>query len=150
MNPNPIVKIKKLSHTAQLPKYQTAGAAGMDLHADIGDTGPWLLQPGERKLVPTNLALAIPDGYEGQMRSRSGLSLKQALIVLNAPGTIDSDYRGPLGVILFNAGQDPQVVRQGDRIAQLVISPVSKAEVIEVSSLDDTTRGIGAFGSTGV
>jgi dUTP pyrophosphatase len=147
--PEVLVQFKKLSPTATIPRYQTAGAAGLDLHAD-GIDGLLQLMPGVRVLVWCGLSMAIPAGYEGQVRSRSGLTLKQGLIVLNSPGTIDSDYRGPLGVILYNAGHDPAIIRQGDRIAQLVICPVEQAVVIEVDSLDDTVRGSGGLGSTGV
>lgn len=153
-NPPPVdrevrVRIKRLTPTAQVPKYQTAGAAGLDLHAD-GLDGLLQLAPGDTKLVQTGISLAIPAGFEGQIRSRSGLSLKQGLISLNAPGTIDSDYRGPIGIILHNVGPNYQTVKQGDRIAQLVICPVVQAALIEVEELDETVRGDGGFGSTKV
>lgn len=148
VNLNPVVLVKKLSSTAVLPKYQTDGSAGLDLSADVPESTS--IPPGARVLIPTGLSISIPRGFEGQVRSRSGLSLKQGLIVLNAPGTIDSDYRGPVGVILFNPGSDFQVIKQGDRVAQLVICPVARAVLQEVDSLDDTARGSGGYGSTGV
>jgi dUTP pyrophosphatase len=130
-----------------LPSYQTGGSAGMDLAAAL--EAPITLAPGERRLVPTGLALEIPPGYEGQVRPRSGLALKHGIGMVNAPGTIDSDYRGPVGVLLVNHGQEPFVIEPLARIGQLVISRVERAEVELVSSLDDTARGAGGFGSTG-
>jgi dUTP pyrophosphatase len=130
-----------------LPSYQTAGSAGMDLAAAL--EAPITLAPGERRLVPTGLALEIPPGYEGQVRPRSGLALKHGIGMVNAPGTIDSDYRGPVGVLLVNHGQQPFVIEPLARIGQLVISRVERAEVEIVTSLDDTVRGAGGFGSTG-
>lgn len=130
-----------------LPAYQTSGAAGADLHAAI--EAPMTLAPGERSLVPTGLILAIPEGYEGQVRPRSGLALKHGLGMVNAPGTIDSDYRGRVGVLLVNLGQEPIVIDPLMRIAQLVIAPVARAEFTLTSELGETERGAGGFGSTG-
>lgn len=130
-----------------LPAYQTAGAAGMDLHAAIA--GEQVIAPGERALIPAGIRIAVPPGYEAQVRPRSGLALSSGLTLLNAPGTIDSDYRGPVAVILFNAGKEPFVVRRGDRIAQMVIAPVCRAELKEISTLDETERSAGGFGHTG-
>jgi dUTP pyrophosphatase len=130
-----------------LPSYQTDGSAGMDLAAAL--EAPITLAPGERRLIPTGLALEIPPGYEGQVRPRSGLALKHGIGMVNAPGTIDSDYRGPVGVLLVNHGQEPFLIEPLARIGQLVISRVERAEVELVTSLDDTVRGAGGFGSTG-
>ncbi|MBI6628671.1 dUTP diphosphatase [Pontibaca salina] len=132
-----------------LPAYETAGAAGADLRANLPDRGRVTLQPGARALVPTGLRIAIPLGYEVQIRPRSGLALKHGVALVNAPGTIDSDYRGPLGVILMNAGQAEFVVTHGMRIAQMVVAPVVQARFESVDQLDDTRRGAGGFGSTG-
>jgi dUTP pyrophosphatase len=128
-----------------LPSYATSGAAGLDLRADEGVT----LQPGQRALVPTGVALAIPAGFEAQVRPRSGLALRQGVTCLNSPGTIDSDFRGELSVILVNLGQAPVSLSRGDRIAQLVVAPVSRAELRETSELPATGRGAGGFGHTG-
>jgi dUTP pyrophosphatase len=130
-----------------LPTYQTAGAAGADLHAAL--TAPLTLAPGERRLVPTGLVLAIPEGFEGQVRPRSGLALKHGIGMVNAPGTIDSDYRGPVGVLLVNHGQEPFVIEPLARIGQLVLAPVTRAEFVLSGELGDTPRGSGGFGSTG-
>jgi dUTP pyrophosphatase len=129
----------------ELPRYESTGAAAMDLRADE----PVALAPGERRLVPTGLALEIPPGHEGQVRPRSGLALKLGVGMVNAPGTIDSDYRGEVGVILVNHGQAPVTFARGDRIAQLVIAPVTRAELQLVESLAETDRGGNGFGSTG-
>ena len=131
-----------------LPSYETAGAAGADLRANLPG-GSVRLAPGERALVPTGLKLEIPDGYEVQIRPRSGLALKQGLTLPNTTGTIDSDYRGPLGVIVLNAGQEVIEIAHGQRIAQMVVAPVVRAEFLEVSELRETARGAGGFGSTG-
>ncbi|PYE84802.1 dUTP diphosphatase [Pseudoroseicyclus aestuarii] len=135
-----------------LPEYQTAGAAGADLRANLPEaqrgTG-MLLAPGARALVPTGLRLAIPEGYEVQLRPRSGLALKHGITLPNSPGTIDSDYRGPLGVIVMNAGEAPFTVEHGMRIAQMVLAPVLRARFELAEALDETTRGGGGFGSTG-
>lgn len=133
-----------------LPGYASAGAAGADLRANLPDRGQMVLQPGERTLVPTGLRVAIPDGYEAQIRPRSGLALKHGITLPNSPGTIDSDYRGPLGVIVMNAGAEPFTLAHGDRIAQMVVAPVARASFVVVDDLDETTRGAGGFGSTGV
>ena len=133
-----------------LPRYETAGAAGADLQANLVDRGAVQLVPGARVLVPTGLRLAVPDGYEVQIRPRSGLALKHGITLPNSPGTIDSDYRGPLGVIVMNAGSEPFVIEHGMRIAQMVVAPVVRAVFDEVASLDETRRGAGGFGSTGV
>ena len=130
-----------------LPRYASVGAAGMDLVAALET--PLTLEPGERAAVPTGIALALPEGYEAQVRPRSGLALKHGLTVLNSPGTIDADYRGEVKVILINLGPEDFTIRRGDRIAQLLISPVSQAAWDEVETLDDTARGTGGFGSTG-
>lgn len=130
-----------------LPAYQTAGASGMDLLADLVE--PLALAPGERALVPTGLAIEIPAGFEGQVRPRSGLALRQGLTVLNAPGTIDADYRGEVQVVLVNLGTERVEIRHGDRIAQLVIAPVVRAGWTEVDELSDTPRAGGGFGHTG-
>ena len=133
-----------------LPVYATPGAAGADLRANLPDRGQIVLVPGARALVPTGLRLAIPEGFEAQIRPRSGLALNHGITLPNSPGTIDSDYRGPLGVIVMNAGDAPFTIRHGDRIAQMVVSPVVQAGFAEVTALDDTARGAGGFGSTGV
>ncbi|MEY4305251.1 MAG: hypothetical protein RIT52_1426 [Pseudomonadota bacterium] len=136
-----------------LPAYQTVGSAGADicanLPADMRAAG-FILQPMERAIVPTGLRVAIPQGYEMQIRPRSGLALKHGITLPNTPGTIDSDYRGPLGVALVNLGAAPYVVQHGDRIAQCVVAPVVQAGFSVVTALDDTSRGQGGFGSTGV
>jgi dUTP pyrophosphatase len=144
------VQIVRLSHGADLPlpAYETLGAAGMDLRAAVGaDTV--ILAPGMRALIPTGLAIALPEGFEAQVRPRSGLAFKHGVTQLNTPGTIDSDYRGELKVILINHGQEPFAITHGDRIAQLVIAPVTRAVWAEVDGLDETVRGVGGFGSTG-
>ncbi|MDF2231102.1 dUTP diphosphatase [Albimonas sp. CAU 1670] len=133
-----------------LPAYETTGAAGMDLRACLPDRGEIVLAPGARALVPTGLSIALPEGYEAQVRPRSGLALKKGLTVANAPGTVDSDYRGEVGVILVNLGAEPVGIAHGDRIAQMVIAPVTRGLWREVETLDETARGAGGFGSTGV
>lgn len=130
-----------------MPGYMTEGSAGMDLCACVDETV--VLQPGERRLVPTGLALEIPPGYEGQVRPRSGRALREGLGMVNAPGTIDSDYRGEVGVILVNLGQDPIRIANGERIAQLVIAPVARLEIEVAQQLSTTSRGDGGFGHTG-
>ena len=132
-----------------LPRYETQGAAGADLRANFPDRGAVTLTPGARALVPTGLRLAVPDGFEVQIRPRSGLALKHGITLPNSPGTIDSDYRGPLGVIVMNAGDAPFEIRHGMRIAQMVVAPVVQARFVESSNLDATARGAGGFGSTG-
>ena len=130
-----------------LPKYMTEYSAGMDLYAAIEEE--ITLEPGERKLIPTGIALSIPEGYEGQVRPRSGLALRNGVTLVNTPGTIDADYRGEIGVLLINLGRQPFKVRRGDRVAQLVIAPVFQATIELVDELDDTPRSAGGFGHTG-
>lgn len=132
-----------------LPCYQTAGAAGADLRANFPDRRGVTLAPGARVLVPTGLRLAVPEGHEVQIRPRSGLALKHGITLPNSPGTIDSDYRGPLGVIVLNAGDAPFEIAHGARIAQMVVAPVVRARFELVAALDDSARGAGGFGSTG-
>jgi dUTP pyrophosphatase len=141
----PIVRVRP--NAGPLPSYMSPGAAGLDLAATV-ETDV-MLAPGERALVPTGLALALPPGYEGQVRPRSGLAHRTGVTVLNAPGTIDSDYRGEVQVLLVNLGREAAVVRHGDRIAQLVVAPVARVEWAETDALDPTSRGPGGFGSTG-
>ena len=143
------VSIKKLPHGQHLdlPSYATAGAAGMDLYAAIAE--PVVLKPLERKLMPSGISLALPHGYEAQIRARSGLALKQGLTVLNGIGTIDADYRGELGVILVNLSAEPVTITPGMRMAQLVIARHEIAALVEVDELPATERGTGGFGSTG-
>ncbi|MBM3502315.1 MAG: dUTP diphosphatase [Alphaproteobacteria bacterium] len=131
-----------------LPRYATPGSAGLDLVAAV--ESELLLHPGSRALVPTGFRLALPEGYEGQVRPRSGLALRAGITVLNAPGTIDADYRGEVGVVLVNLGKDLVRIRRGDRIAQLIVAPVSRVTLDSVDTLPDTSRGAGGFGSTGV
>nr|WP_321512297.1 dUTP diphosphatase [uncultured Hyphomonas sp.] len=133
----------------QLPAYETAGSAGMDVRAAVPEGEPMVLAPGERAMVPTGLSVAIPQGYEIQVRPRSGLAAKHGLTCLNTPGTIDSDYRGEIKVILVNLGQDAFTIQRGERIAQLVLAPVTRLAWQAVDSLDETERGAGGFGSTG-
>jgi len=135
--------------TIGLPAYQTAGAAGVDLRANFADRQSVTVQAGARALIPTGLRMAIPVGYEVQIRPRSGLAIKHGISLLNAPGTIDSDYRGPVGVILINHGDAPFDVTHGMRIAQMVAAPVTKVEFEMTDLLDDTVRGAAGFGSTG-
>lgn len=142
--------IERLPHAQglPLPRYMTDAAAGMDLHA--ANEHDLLLAPGARALVPTGLRLALPPGHEGQVRPRSGLALRHGVTVLNAPGTIDGDFRGEVQVLLVNLGQEPFTIRRGERVAQLVVAPVSRVTLREVASLDATARGQGGFGSTGL
>ena len=148
---SPTVPIMRLPHGEglPLPAYETAQAAGMDLRAAVPADEPLVLRPGDRFPVPTGLAFALPPGFEGQVRPRSGLAFKSGITCLNSPGTVDADYRGEVKVILINHGPDDFTIRRGDRIAQLVIAPVVQAAWSEVASLDETTRGAGGFGSTG-
>jgi len=145
-----LVRVERLpgAQDIPLPQYQTDHASGMDLHAAV--TEPLVLQPGQTVLVPTGLRIAVPPGCEAQIRPRSGLALNHGIIVPNAPGTIDADYRGPLAVILHNVGSQPFTIRRGDRIAQMVIAPVCRVRLEVVPSLDDTPRGSGGFGHTGI
>ncbi len=143
------VPITRLPHGAglALPAYATAAAAGLDLLAAIA--GDSVISPGERALIPTGIAIALPEGYEAQVRPRSGLALKHGVTVLNSPGTIDADYRGEIGVILVNLGSDPFTVTRGLRVAQLVVGPIVRITWTEAASLPDSGRGGGGFGSTG-
>ena len=147
----PAIPLLRLPHAEglPLPAYETLGAAGMDLRAAVAEDAPLVLRPGDRAMIPTGFCIAVPAGFEAQARPRSGLAAKSGVTCLNSPGTIDSDYRGELKVILINHGAEAFTVRRGDRIAQLVIAPVVQAAWIEVTSLDETGRGAGGFGSTG-
>ncbi len=136
------------SEDLPLPSYATAGSAGLDLAAAVD--GDLVLEPGARALIPTGVRIALPAGYEAQVRPRSGLALRSGVLLPNAPGTIDADYRGEIAVILLNAGHEPFTVRRGDRVAQLVVAPVTRAVLVEVASLVKTARGAGGFGHTGV
>jgi dUTP pyrophosphatase len=140
-------RVRTHAEPLPLPRYQTAQAAGLDLMADID--GERTLGSLERLSVPTGLAIALPPGYEGQVRPRSGLALRHGITLLNSPGTIDADYRGEVQVILVNLSHEPFVLRRGDRVAQLVIAPVQQAQLEEVTLLEETARGAGGFGSTG-
>lgn len=142
------IKVKKLHPKAVVPGYMTEHAAGMDLCTVIET--PLVLAPGERTLLPTGLAMEIPPGFEGQVRPRSGLALKQGIALVNSPGTIDADYRGEIGVIIINHGTEPVEFLPGDRIAQLIIAPVTRATLVETDSLNDSIRSSGGFGHTGV
>lgn len=142
------IRVHVLNDTDQaLPAYETADSAGMDLRAHLDEAV--VLKPGQRVLIPSGLRLEIPPGYEGQVRPRSGLALKQGLTVLNAPGTVDSDYRGDVGVILVNLSPETQVIEPGDRVAQILFAPVLQATLTEVADLAESERGGGGFGSTG-
>ena len=142
------MKIQIVNHSHHdLPQYATAQSAGLDLRANIDE--PITLQPMERRLVPTGLRIALPEGYEAQVRPRSGLALKHGITLLNTPGTIDADYRGEIGVIMVNLSTEPFTINDGDRIAQLVIARFEQAEWLPVTSLDTTERGDGGFGHTG-
>jgi dUTP pyrophosphatase len=145
------IDIRQLPHGAglTLPAYQSAHAAGLDLLAAVPEDSPLILSPGQRALVPTGLSIALPSGYEAQIRPRSGLASKHGVTVLNAPGTIDADYRGEIGVLLINHGDVPFSIRRGERIAQMVIASVTRAELISAEVLSSTDRGSGGFGSTG-
>jgi dUTP pyrophosphatase len=143
------VKVKRLrpDSTNPLPAYMTSHAAGMDLYAELAHE--LVLVPGGRALVPTGIAIELPEGYEAQVRPRSGLALKHGIALVNSPGTIDTDYRGEIGVIVINHGTEPFVVRSGERIAQLVFAPFARASLVEVAELEGTGRGDGGFGHTG-
>lgn len=145
------VQVLPLPHFAglDLPAYETAGSAGMDVRAAVPDREPVVLAPGQRAMVPTGLSVAIPEGYEIQVRPRSGLAAKHGLTCLNTPGTIDSDYRGEIKVILINLGGEPFTIQRGERIAQLVLAPVTRLAWSQVEALGKTARGAGGFGSTG-
>jgi dUTP pyrophosphatase len=146
------VRIMRLPHAADLPlpQYQSALAAGLDLLAAVPANAPVKIVPGARAAVPSGIAIALPAGYEAQVRPRSGLAARHGITVLNTPGTIDADYRGELQVILVNLGADPFVVERGMRIAQLIIAPISRATLVESEKLDATDRGQGGMGSTGI
>jgi dUTP pyrophosphatase len=146
------LQILRLPHGADLPvpSYQSAHAAGLDLLAAVPAAAPITLLPGERSLVPCGIAIALPHGFEGQVRPRSGLAVQHGVTVLNAPGTIDADYRGEVRVMLVNLGAKPFAVTRGMRIAQLIIAPVARARIVEAPALDATARGVGGFGSTGI
>jgi dUTP pyrophosphatase len=141
------VQVRRLRPDAIVPHYQTAKASGMDLHAAIDE--PMQAAPGVSVVVPTGLAMAIPDGYEGQVRPRSGLARRHTISLTNSPGTIDADYSGEILILLINHGREPFTIKPGERIAQLVIAPVVQAELVEVETLPETARGAGGFGSTG-
>jgi dUTP pyrophosphatase len=145
------VEIRQLPHGEglALPAYQSAHAAGLDLLAAVPEEAPLILTPGQRALVPTGLSIALPPGYEAQIRPRSGLASKHGITVLNAPGTVDADYRGEVAVLLINHGEAPFAIRRGERIAQMVIAAVARAELVPAPSLSATERGSGGFGSTG-
>lgn len=147
----PTIAVTRLPHAEglPLPAYETSGAAGMDLRAAVAEDEPITLRPGGRVMAPTGLCIALPEGFEAQVRPRSGLAAKAGVTCLNTPGTIDSDYRGEVKVILINLGPEDFVIRRGDRIAQMVIAPVVQATWAEVESLNETVRGAGGFGSTG-
>jgi dUTP pyrophosphatase len=151
MSSHVTVEVQQLPHGADLPlpAYQSDGAAGLDLRAALPDDAPLVLAPGRIAMVPTALVIALPAGYEAQVRPRSGLAAKHGVTVLNAPGTVDADYRGEINVILINHGLSPFTIRRGERIAQMVIAPVVRAELIRSAQLSATTRGSGGFGSTG-
>jgi dUTP pyrophosphatase len=145
------INVSRLPHGEglPLPAYETAGAAGMDLIAAVEEGSGLELSPGTRKLVPTGLIFQLPEGYEGQVRPRSGLAFRNGITVANAPGTIDSDYRGEVQVLLVNLGQDNCTVTRGMRVAQFVVAPVVTAELVETDVINETIRGAGGFGSTG-
>ena len=154
MNATPAIKVTvaRLPHGEglPLPAYQTSGSAGLDLLAAIAPNAKLVIEPGARELVPTGLRLELPQGFEGQVRPRSGLALKNGVTVLNSPGTIDSDYRGEVAVILINLGSEPFEITRGARIAQLVVAPVTQALFVEAADIAESARGAGGFGSTGV
>jgi dUTP pyrophosphatase len=145
------VAVQQLPHAEglALPAYQTAHAAGLDLLAAVPEHAPLVLAPGRHVMVPTGLIIALPEGHEAQVRPRSGLAAKHGVTVLNAPGTVDADYRGEINVLLINHGRAPFTIKRGERIAQMVIAPVARAELIAATALPETARGSGGFGSTG-
>lgn len=142
------IKRLKKDHPVSLPQYMTEGSSGMDLFASLAQEVT--LVPGERKLIPAGISVAIPEGFEGQIRPRSGLAIQKGIGIVNGPGTIDSDYRGEVGVLLINFGMEPFTIRNGDRIAQMVISPVTRVTLEEVDDLPPTRRQGGGFGHTGI
>jgi dUTP pyrophosphatase len=145
------LQILRLPHGADLPlpSYHSAHAAGLDLLAAVPAAAPMTLGPGERGLIPCGIAMALPHGFEGQVRPRSGLAVHHGVTVLNAPGTVDADYRGEVMVVLVNLGAEPFVVTRGMRVAQLIIAPIARARIVEAPALEKTARGAGGFGSTG-
>lgn len=145
------VQLQRLPHSdgLPLPHYQSELAAGLDLVAAVASDAPIVIAPGERALIPTGIAIALPAGFEGQVRPRSGLALKHGVTVLNSPGTIDADYRGEIQIILVNLGRESFTVERGARVAQLVVAATMQASICVVATLDETTRGVGGFGSTG-
>jgi len=145
------IDVRQLPHGLglPLPSYQSAHAAGLDLLAAVAEDSPLILAPGQRALVPTGISVALPAGYEAQVRPRSGLASKHGVTVLNAPGTVDADYRGEISVLLINHGDAPFAIRRGERIAQMVIASVLRAELVATPTLSSTERGSGGFGSTG-
>lgn len=145
-----VIKIKRVQDNKDLPlpAYKSEGSSGMDITACVKQ--PVLLKPGEIRLIPSGLAVSVPPGYEAQVRPRSGLSLHHGIGLVNSPGTIDSDYRGEIGIILINWGTEPFTIKKGDRIAQMIISKVYRADFVEVEDLDATSRGQGGFGHTGI
>lgn len=147
-NTPPVVEVVYADTTVKKPEYKTAGSSGMDVCAWVAD--PVTIQPGQRMLIPTGLRIAIPSGFEVQVRPRSGLALKNGITVLNTPGTIDADFRGSIGIILINLGEMPFVINNGDRIAQLVLTKVERAVIVDVTELSSTTRGENGYGSTGI
>jgi dUTP pyrophosphatase len=151
MNDTVTVHVRQLPHGEglALPAYQSVHAAGLDLLAAVADDAPLTLAPGRHAMVPTALTIALPPGYEAQVRPRSGLAAKHGVTVLNSPGTVDADYRGEISVLLINHGEAPFTIRRGERIAQMVIAPVVQVTLVAVSSLPETERGSGGFGSTG-
>jgi dUTP pyrophosphatase len=144
------IQIKRLENNPDLPlpDYETKGSSGMDIRAAV--EGPVILNPGEVKLIPTGFAMSIPPGYEGQVRPRSGLALRHGIGMVNSPGTIDSDYRGEISIVMINWGRKPFTINRGDRIAQMVIGKVYRADLVNADSLDSTLRGAGGFGHSGV
>ncbi len=142
------IKLKKVRKDAKIPKYMTQKSAGLDIYACISSN--ITLKPGQRILIPTGIAISLPDGYEAQIRPRSGLALNYGIIPLNTPGTIDADYRGEIKIILANLGENEFTIKNGDRIAQMVINKIEKVEFVEVEELDNSLRGDGGFGSTGI
>jgi dUTP pyrophosphatase len=145
------VDVQQLPHAEglALPAYQSSHAAGLDLLAAVSEQMPVVLAPGRHAMIPTGLVIALPDGFEAQVRPRSGLAAKHGVTVLNSPGTVDADYRGEINVLLINLGSEPFTIRRGERIAQMVVAPVTRAELVRAASLSSTDRGSGGFGSTG-
>lgn len=145
------IDVQQLPHAEglALPAYQSSHAAGLDLLAAVPEQTPVVLAPGQHAMIPTGLVIALPDGFEAQVRPRSGLAAKHGVTVLNSPGTVDADYRGEINVLLVNLGSAPFTIRRGERIAQMVVAPVTRVELVRATSLSSTERGSGGFGSTG-